>query len=470
MQYKGEKTMDEERRNGSKWDDKTIPLEEEQTVPLRENIVFSNQVRKPKLKHARSSNERSSYNQSQGNRPPYGQSQDSQSWVDPHSRNPYQQGGQNPYSGNNNPYQQSNQNPYDRQPYPPMGQNPYSQQSNQNPYNHQPYPQGNFNDYGSQSYPQGNSNVYGQQSNLQGEPISYDQPSYIQTPVKVRSKMLFIIAGALIVILFLGGLAIGLISSNKSGTQANKNSQNAEQGDSSKTLVQNGDFDTVVTVKSKDIDNIKLFKEPGGKKKAGKVQEGVPCALLQEKTVDGEKWAKIDFCNRQGWCRMDRLRTISGETCYFYVKENSNENTVFVNERAIKLHTGAGQDTDIAATDVKYGTELTISKVEDGWGRTNYQNKECWIDMNVVGFYTSKYWQVERCDGSKNGIKLRKSSTEDSEQLTTIPLCTKFQSSDCRNGWARFTYGGKTGWLKLHYATPCGSSKGLSFSEDENNF
>ena len=462
--------MDEERRNGSNWDDKTIPLEEEQTVPLRENRVFSNQVRKPKLKHARSSNERSSYNQSQGNRSPYGQSQDSQFWGDPHSQNPYQQGGQNPYSGNNNPYQQSNQNPYGRQPYPPMGQNPYSQQSNQNSYNHQPYPQGNFNAYGSQSYPQGNSNVYGQQSNLQGEPISYNQPSYIQTPVKVRSKMPFIIAGALIVILFLGGLAIGLISSNKSGTQANKNSQNAEQGDSSKILVQNGDFDTVVTVKSKDIDNIKLFKEPGGKKKAGKVQEGVPCALLQEKTVDGEKWAKIDFCNRQGWCRMDRLRTIFGETCYFYVKENSNENTVFVNERAIKLHTGAGQDTDIAATDVKYGTELTISKVEDGWGRTNYQNKECWIDMNVVGFYTSKYWQVERCDGSKNGIKLRKSSTEDSEQLTTVPLCTKFQSSDCRNGWARFTYGGKTGWLKLHYATPCGSSKGLSFSEDENNF
>lgn len=116
--------MDEERRNGSNWDDKTIPLEEEQTVPLRENIVFSNQVRKPKLKHTRSSNERSSYNQSQGNRPPYGQSQDSQSWVDPHSRNPYQQGGQNPYSGNNNPYQQSNQNPYGRQPYPPMGQIP----------------------------------------------------------------------------------------------------------------------------------------------------------------------------------------------------------------------------------------------------------------------------------------------------------------------------------------------------------
>lgn len=261
---------------------------------------------------------------------------------------------------------------------------------------------------------------------------------------------------------------MGLLSSNKNGTKASKeNSQKAaEKGDSTKILVNDDTFETVVTVKSKDLDNIKLYKEPEGKKKAGKVQEGVPCALLQEKTVDGEKWARIDFCNRQGWCRMDRLRTISGDVDYFYVKENS-QNTVFVNERAIKLHTGAGQDTDIAATDVAYGTELNISKVEDGWGRTTYQNKDCWIDMNVVGFYASEYWQVERCDGSTTGIKLRKEANEKSEQMTVVPLKTVFQTSEFKNGWAKFTYSGKTGWLKLHYATPCGSSSGLSFSEDK---
>lgn len=99
--------------------------------------------------------------------------------------------------------------------------------------------------------------------------------------------MLFIIAGALIVILFLGGLAIGLISSNKSGTQANKNSQNAEQGDSSKTLVQNGDFDTVVTVKSKDIDNIKLLKNREERKSRKSTGRSSLCAITG-KTVDGE--------------------------------------------------------------------------------------------------------------------------------------------------------------------------------------
>ena len=441
--------MDEERREHSNWDDKTIPLEKNHTVPLSEKREFSNQVRRPKLKHPKKSNSQS----------PYEQSQHSQSGgnANPYSQNPYQQGGYTPSGNNNNPYQQHTPNSYGRQPY---------QQAGQNPYSNQPYQQGNPNPYGQQPYQQENPNPYNHQPYQQGGQVPYNQQPYTQPPEKKHSKMPFIIAGAFVAVLFLGGLAIGLFSSNKSKPQASKeSSQKADQGDSSKILVQDNTFDTVVTAKSKDIDNIKLFKEPGKKKKAGKVQEGVPCALLQEKTVDGEKWANIDFCNRQGWCRMDKLRTISGDVDYFYVKENS-ENIVFVNEQAIKLHTGAGQDTSIAATDVKYGTELNISKV-DGWGRTTYQNKECWIDMNVVGFYASEYWQVERCDGSTNGIKLRKSSTEDSEQLTTVPLCTKFQSSESKNGWAKFTYGGKTGWMKLHYATPCGSSKGLSFTEDK---
>ena len=468
--------MDEERREHSNWDDKTIPLEKNHTVPLSEKREFSNQVRRPKLKHPKKSNSQS----------PYEQSQHSQSGgnANPYSQNPYQQGGYTPSGNNNNPYQQHTPNSYGRQPYQQAGQNPYSnqpyQQGNPNPYGQQPYQQENPNLYGQQPYQQENPNPYSRQPYQQENPnpynhqpyqqggqVPYNQQPYTQPPEKKHSKMPFIIAGAFVAVLFLGGLAIGLFSSNKSKPQASKeSSQKADQGDSSKILVQDNTFDTVVTAKSKDIDNIKLFKEPGKKKKAGKVQEGVPCALLQEKTVDGEKWANIDFCNRQGWCRMDKLRTISGDVDYFYVKENS-ENIVFVNEQAIKLHTGAGQDTSIAATDVKYGTELNISKVEDGWGRTTYQNKECWIDMNVVGFYASEYWQVERCDGSTNGIKLRKSSTEDSEQLTTVPLCTKFQSSESKNGWAKFTYGGKTGWMKLHYATPCRSSKGLSFTEDK---
>lgn len=492
--------MDEERRENSNWDDKTVPLEEEPTVPLRENGDFPNQIRRPKLKHTQSSKAQSPYNQSQRNPSSYGQPQNLQSGGNLQGQSPYQQGGRNPYGNNNAPYQQGGYNSYDNNPYQQSGYNSYGnnnpqqqggpnpygnnnpqQQGRYNPYrNNNPQQQGRYNPYGNNnnanqqggynsygnnnnSYQQDNSAPYGQQPYSQREQPRYDQTPYGQPTVKERSKKPVLIAGALVVLLCLGGLAIGLISSGKNGKAGKESTQ---QSDSAKIQVNDDSFDTVITAKSKDINNIKLFKEPGGTKKAGKVQEGVACALLQEKTVDGEKWAKIDFCNRQGWCRMDRLRTISGDADYFYVKENS-ENTVFVNERAIKLHTGAGQDTDIAATDVKYGTELSISKVKDGWGRTMYQNKECWIDMNVVGFYASEYWQIERCDGSTTGIKLRKEANEKSEQLTVVPLKTVLQTSEFKNGWAKFTCGGKTGWLKLHYATPCGSASGLSFTEDK---
>ena len=343
-----------------------------------------------------------------------------------------------------------------------------NEENGQQQYNGQPYDQRPFTEQ-----------PYGQQ-NRQPNYGTYNQPPYNQSPYnqspynqppKKKSVFPFILAGgAVIILLLLGGIIFALIS--KKSTSTSNQNQTVNQGDSGQQIteekipVQDDTFQTVVTAKSVNLDNIQLFTTAGGAQKAGKVQEGVPCALLQQQDVNGEQWAKIDFCNRQGWCRMDMLRTISGDAKYFYVKANS-VNTVFVNENSIKLHTGVGKKTDIAATGVTYGTELNILEVQNGWGRTMYQNQECWIDMNVVGFYASDYWQVERCDGSTTGIKLRESANEKSKELAVVPLKTVLQSSEFKNGWAKFSYSGKTGWMKLHYATPCGSTSGLSFSEDK---
>lgn len=242
--------------------------------------------------------------------------------------------------------------------------------------------------------------------------------------------------------------------------------ESKETNDETKIIVEGDSYQTVVTAKSNNMNNIQLFTSAGGKDKAGKIPEGVPCALLKQQDVDGEKWAQIDYCNRQGWCKMEMLRTVSGDTKYFYVRADDT-NTIFVNEDSIKLHLGAGNKTETIFTDVPYGTELSIYELNNGWGRTMYDNTECWIDMNVAGFYASEYWQVERCDGSTTGIKLRESASENSDTLTTVPLRTVLDTKDFKNGWAKFSYDNKTGWMKLHYATPCGSTSGLSFSEDK---
>ena len=255
-------------------------------------------------------------------------------------------------------------------------------------------------------------------------------------------------------------------SSNDEETASSTEQLVNDESNGNKILVEDDSYKTVVTAKSINLDNIKIYKTAGGDKKAGKVQEGVPCALLKEKEVDGEKWALIDFCNQQGWCRMDMLRKVSGDIKYFYVEKDST-NMVFINENEIKLHTDAGKKTDISFTNVKYGTELNILEVKDGWGKTMYKNQECWVDMNVVGFYASKYWQIERCDGSTSGIKIRKNADENSDVLGMVPLTTVLKSDGFKNGWSKFSYNGKVGWVKLHYATPCGGDKGLSFTEDK---
>lgn len=229
------------------------------------------------------------------------------------------------------------------------------------------------------------------------------------------------------------------------------------------------DLGTGVTIKSKDIERIPLYDAPGGSEKEDKIREAVCCQILEEKDYEGEVWYKIDYCGRGGWTPKHYVRYLSEDALYFSVEEGETE-TAFNTETKIKLHAGPYQDSAITDHDVPYGTEFAISELQDGWGRTVYEGKECWVDMNVTGAYLTKYWQVERCDDSKKKnktIKLRRSWSADTEILAEVPVGTVVEVVEFKNGWGKVTYEGKTGWMMLHYMTSCGKD-GLP-SEDLGN-
>lgn len=46
--------------------------------------------------------------------------------------------------------------------------------------------------------------------------------------------------------------------------------------------------------------------------------------------------------------------------------------------------------------------------------------------MNVVGFYASEYWQVERCDGVQMVLNFVNHPRKIAEQLTTVPYVQNF--------------------------------------------
>ncbi len=224
-----------------------------------------------------------------------------------------------------------------------------------------------------------------------------------------------------------------------------------------------GSYNTVVTLKSLQLDGVALYSEPDGIS-FDSIPEAVPCALVSRKSVGGVTWDYIAFCGKTGWVKDQYVRNVSGGIEYFYVGNNYGD-TVFVTKKRIKVHSKPESTAKtVTAENIPYGSEFRIDELKDGWGHSYYNGKECWIDMNVTGFYSSLIWQIERGDGKNEGINLREKPSEDSRKLTKIPVRTMIYEIEHWNGWAKVNYGGKTGWVKLHYATPCGDN-GLDFSE-----
>ena len=224
-----------------------------------------------------------------------------------------------------------------------------------------------------------------------------------------------------------------------------------------------GSYPTVVTLKSLQLDGVALYSEPDGMS-FDSIPEAVPCALVSRKSVGGVTWDYIAFCGKTGWVKDQYIRNVSGGIEYFYINNNYSD-TVFVTKKKIKVHSKPESTAKtVTAENIPYGSEFPIDEMKDGWGHSYYNGEECWIDMNVVGFYSSLVWQIERGDGKNEGINLREKPSEDSRKLTKIPVRTMVYETEHWNGWAKVNYGGKTGWVKLHYATPCGDS-GLDFSE-----
>ena len=173
----------------------------------------------------------------------------------------------------------------------------------------------------------------------------------------------------------------------------------------------------------------------------------------------------MDYCGKQGWIEDSNLRYLSDEDLYFQVGDNRLDNVVFVNEEKVKLHTEPEQESPYAGKGIRYGTEFAIKELKNGWGKINYKGQDCWIDMNVVNYYPTRYWQIEVCNGTSDGIHLRKSPDEETASLGKVPVGIVVRILEHKNGWGKISYGGKTGWIKLHYATPCPET-GLENSED----
>lgn len=209
---------------------------------------------------------------------------------------------------------------------------------------------------------------------------------------------------------------------------------------------------TYCTLKSNSLDGVPIYAEPGETAQIGFIPEGKCCQILKMRTVEGKKWAQVDYCGLSGWLKMRRVHYISDESCY--IQEGS---IVFMNaltEKGIKGYREPTVSSEVVVEDIKYGTEYEVLQLKNGWGQVKEEDGTLfWINMYHMGSYPCERWMVETLSSAKE-INLRQEPGEKEKMLGKVPEDTRVIISEYQNGWGKIQYNGMDGWVMLHYLTP----------------
>ncbi len=171
-------------------------------------------------------------------------------------------------------------------------------------------------------------------------------------------------------------------------------------------------------------------------------------------------WGKTVYEGQIGWIYIPYCTLITDDApeetiCDLYTTGNNN----------LRLRAEA-TDTSETLAYIGTNTELNITQINDGWGKTTYNGKDGWVylayctpvaeglptesappdtpEEPICGLYTT---------GNHN-LRLRAEATDTSETLAYIGTNTELNITQINDGWGKTTYNGKDGWVYLAYCTP----------------
>lgn len=193
------------------------------------------------------------------------------------------------------------------------------------------------------------------------------------------------------------------------------------------------------------------------------IPEGSKIKVYEGEEVDGKKYYAVDYFGIQGYVENSDLEFLSDEDLTFSVDNDMYDNVVYVNyESGIFLHSEPldSDDTRISDERMPYGSEFTISEIENGWGKTEYDGEECWINLSWCGYYqnTSKIRVDLQLGKDVTTVGLWEEPDKDSDnanKLADMPNDSELEPIEYQNGWAKVSYDGYDGWVMLLNVVAC---------------
>ena len=159
-------------------------------------------------------------------------------------------------------------------------------------------------------------------------------------------------------------------------------------------------------------------------------------------------FGKVSYKNTVGWLSMSYLApvtVINSETT------SSGMYKVTTAGGSLKLRASASATANVL-TLVPNGTDVVVTQISNGFGKTTYNGNAGWLSMNYLT-YNFVATQLGRYKVKTNSgrLKMHESDSPDSQTIALVSNGADLNVISTSNGFGKVSYNGLTGWVSLNY-------------------
>ena len=129
-------------------------------------------------------------------------------------------------------------------------------------------------------------------------------------------------------------------------------------------------------------------------------------------------------------------------------------------EPSLRVRAGRGTNTT-HLTSIPKGTVVSVSDIQNNWGKVTYNGKTGYIYMQ----YTQKYNETSTNSNTSSlykttgQLRVRSGRGTSYSTIAYMPKDLTISVSDIKNNWGKVTYNGKTGYSSMKYMTKVSSAR-----------
>lgn len=105
-----------------------------------------------------------------------------------------------------------------------------------------------------------------------------------------------------------------------------------------------------------------------------------------------------------------------------------------------------------------YGTTVSVTDISSGWGKVTYNGVTGYVSMTYMKQISTTSYNYK----TTANLNMRSGRGTKYKILITIPKGTSLNITNIVGSWGKTTYGGKTGYVYMHYVTKLASSSAIT--------